>query len=636
MHILSSIRSQSKRVSTIVPSLALLCCAHSLYAEDSGTGADAEIIVITAQKKETKLSRVTGSLQLIDFKELSNKGYAPQLTENLKGLRGVFTYNTGGLSGVSSIRLRGASSSGTQIIKDGVPFNDPSTTQGSPNMSMSSDAGLKSIEVAMGPQSTLYGSKAIGGLIHLVPLAATGEATGNIRISLASFNTRQTNMQATGPISDKIGYAIGYSSVDSDGVSVQTNNKNGDPDPHEKDAYSKRGIYLRADFRPIEGLTVSLIRDESDGSTEFDGFLNPDDTSPFTDISTVKNQINADFETSDIFMTKVRAALSSYDRDTPNANFGNKGFSGDETFISMANFYAFAESMTASIGYDFRKEELTLDPVFPSPSASQDVTHQGLWVQGSYSSDGLEADISVRNESNSKSESANIWHAGAAIFLMDEALKINISAGTAFRTASLFELNYNLTDATNLKPEESLGMEFGAQYFYEDRASVGVTLWKTDYTRRIIYTGTWPNDFYANDSEEAYVTGVDVFGDYVMNESHLTFSANATFQNPKEGTALESRLPETQINARVTWSPEEKIWASFEVQYTGTRKPSSFASIPDDLEAYTLVNMSFGHRLSESVLLDLQIVNLLDESYTPLRDYSGMPRQVSLGFSAEF
>ena len=84
----------------------------------------------------------------------------------------------GGLGGSTQLRIRGAESDQTVVLIDGVKLNDPSSAGGGFNFANLLTGDYMRIEVLRGPQSTLWGSQAIGGVVNIVTTVPEGPLLG--------------------------------------------------------------------------------------------------------------------------------------------------------------------------------------------------------------------------------------------------------------------------------------------------------------------------------------------------------------------------------------------------------------------------------------------------------------------------
>lgn len=152
--------------------LAILAAGPALAGE--ATPVD-EVIVTVARLPTTPADapglRVISSAQI----EAMQATFA---TDVLTTVPGVSLYSEGAFGGLTSVRIRGASTDKTLVLIDGVPMNDPATPSGAYDFSSLDLAQVDRIEVLSGPQGSLWGSAAIGGVISFTSREAQGLSAG--------------------------------------------------------------------------------------------------------------------------------------------------------------------------------------------------------------------------------------------------------------------------------------------------------------------------------------------------------------------------------------------------------------------------------------------------------------------------
>jgi vitamin B12 transporter len=164
----------------------LVCNALPLVAQtkDSTRLKD---LVVTATRSPTPLRSVGSSTDLLRPEELRGR----QLTtvrEALQLVPGGTVLTTGGPGGVSSLFLRGVSSSQTLLLLDGIRINDADASYGS-WLGGAELGGMSRLEIVRGPQSTLYGGAAIGGVVALDAARGSGHPHGDAELGGGSFST---------------------------------------------------------------------------------------------------------------------------------------------------------------------------------------------------------------------------------------------------------------------------------------------------------------------------------------------------------------------------------------------------------------------------------------------------------------
>jgi len=159
------------KLQTRVLSLAVLSALPLLAsAQDDATALDQ--VLVTATRTPIALQDSISPAQVIDRAEIE-RSQAPSLQDLLRGRAGINLNNSGGLGKQSSLFLRGTNSAHTLVLVDGVRINT-----GDLGLAMIQDlplAQIERIEIVRGPQSSLYGADAIGGVIQIFTRRNAGQ-----------------------------------------------------------------------------------------------------------------------------------------------------------------------------------------------------------------------------------------------------------------------------------------------------------------------------------------------------------------------------------------------------------------------------------------------------------------------------
>ena len=138
-------------------------------------------IVVTATRTPTPLDQVPASITVLD-KAAIDRAQDIGATELLLRTPGISMSRNGGYGTATSLRIRGAESEQTVVVIDGVKLNDPSSTGGGYNFANLLIGDAQRIEVLRGPQSTLWGSQAIGGVVNIVTASPQAPIEGSFDI----------------------------------------------------------------------------------------------------------------------------------------------------------------------------------------------------------------------------------------------------------------------------------------------------------------------------------------------------------------------------------------------------------------------------------------------------------------------
>jgi vitamin B12 transporter len=154
------------------------------------------IYVLTATRTPSALTTIGSYVDTLSATELARM-QRTSLSSALSGIAGAPIFASGAGGGVTSLFLRGANSNQTLFLVDGIRFNDPNTDYAVALGGMSMGAG-DSLEVVHGPQSTLYGGEAVGGVLALRAMRGAGIATRRVSFEAGAFGTAQAAVQAQG------------------------------------------------------------------------------------------------------------------------------------------------------------------------------------------------------------------------------------------------------------------------------------------------------------------------------------------------------------------------------------------------------------------------------------------------------
>jgi vitamin B12 transporter len=154
-------------------------------------------VVVSPTGIVTPVDRVASSVSVVTEKEIQTQQYrtAPDVLATIPGLNLV---QTGGPGGQTSIFMRGTNSNHTKVLIDGIDVGDPSTPNGAFDYAHLLTADVQQLEVLRGPQSGLYGSDAIGGVVSIITRKGEGPARVAGTFEAGSFNTFNQNVGVSG------------------------------------------------------------------------------------------------------------------------------------------------------------------------------------------------------------------------------------------------------------------------------------------------------------------------------------------------------------------------------------------------------------------------------------------------------
>jgi len=235
--------------------------------------ADPEIVVVTATRTPQPAAKTGESISVIPAQEIKTFQFVP-VSDALEFTPGVAINRNGPMGQPTTISLRGAESGQTVVLIDGIRLNDPSTTDEESILGDVLANQIARIEILRGPQSTLWGSDAIGGVVNIItqrggdtPFALNASAEGG------SYDTYHLNAGANGT-SGAVEYGVGANFIHSNGISA-ADKRNGNP---ETDGYTNLGLTANTRIHLGSDVSLDLRGYYTDARVDFDdnsGFVPP-------------------------------------------------------------------------------------------------------------------------------------------------------------------------------------------------------------------------------------------------------------------------------------------------------------------------------------------------------------------------
>ena len=177
-----------------------------------------DVIVVTASGFEQPRSETGQAIDIVDRERLDQLQSAT-IGDALQTVPGVTVAARGGLGGQTSAFLRGGNSSQTLVLIDGVRINDLTSPNGAFDFGSLMTGNIGQVEVLRGPNSIIWGSQAIGGVVNLQSLAPADGFEGRFGAEYGAADTKRMNANMAGT-SGALEGSFGGSYVDSGGISA--------------------------------------------------------------------------------------------------------------------------------------------------------------------------------------------------------------------------------------------------------------------------------------------------------------------------------------------------------------------------------------------------------------------------------
>jgi vitamin B12 transporter len=225
-------------------------------------------VIVSATKTETYQAEIGSSTTVITSEDIKKKGKREVLSV-LRDVPGLAVSQNGTNGGTTSVFLRGAGSGHTLVMIDGVEVNDPIASGRSFDFTNLLTDNIERIEIVRGPQSTLYGSDAMAGVINIITKKGTGKPQVEASFEGGSHNTFMEYVGFSGTANDKFNYSLSATRLDSGGLSKSYKGA-------EKDPYHNSSFSTKLGYKILDNTELSLSAIYTNARTGLDGGGNTD------------------------------------------------------------------------------------------------------------------------------------------------------------------------------------------------------------------------------------------------------------------------------------------------------------------------------------------------------------------------
>lgn len=622
--------SRSYLFETCLRTLAACLCLTACFIDASPARADGDAatlpvelppVVVGATRLPTPESELGTSVTVITSDEIAAK-QERTLPDALLDVPGLNVVQTGGPGGLTSVFIRGTNANQTKVFLDGIDVSDPSVPNGAFDFAHVLTFDLGRIEVLRGPQSGLYGSDAIGGVVNIVTDKGEGPMKASVNLEGGSFGTFNQTAKISGS-EDWLSYFFGFGHFSSEDTPVTPPNLVPPGRAIKPNAYDNRTLSLRLGATVSEqidlGLTGNYI--QSTLYSTSDDFLGPE--------SMLSRNGNNEFFTRGFahmtlfdgrFDQTLGLAYTDYDRSYTDPNIIPvipSLYEGQRVKLDYQGNLRPVEGEILTLGAE--REEDRLENSNPLTASIGD-TAGFAQLQSSIGGRLFNA-ASIRYDANDQFGSALTYRIAPAFLIPETGTKLKGSIGTGFKAPTLDELYdnypaYGFFANPNLRPERSIGFDGGIeQTLLPGRIVIGATYFANKITNLIDINATATS--YINIGQasmfglESFVSLVPWDGFSIRADYTYTIAKNEMIQ-----LAL-LRRPRDKFSVTATLQATPTVLLSATFIYTGSWLDTNRAGTATNLIApgYTLLNLAATYDFGQGISGFARINNALNVHY---------------------
>lgn len=631
----SSIRAQDA-----VSSTAEVEAASSRFDEEqtrqdaaSTKTAESEAVVVSATRFKIPLDQSPATASEITAEDFEIK-QLDRVVEALREVPGLSVVETGTPGQLTTVFTRGLNSSHTQVLLDGVPVNQG--LFGAFNFADLTTDNIARIEIVRGPQSTIYGPRALAGVIQIFTKQGEGTPEAIFAAEGGSYNTFRERVQSDGRIG-QFDYSFGASRVDTD--NDRPNNE-----------YRNTAAIANLGWSPSDQLRIGgLFTYSNSDAGSPNSIFTP---RPVDNLLHERWLIapHVDLQVDDWWDHKF---IFSYDHERQVNDPNEDGFVGParalfkRLTVDYQNDLRPTSWLTITSGVFYSEVDAGQERPFvsqdfgPQPTFISDYTEQtGVFLQTAVTPI-TDLILIAGGRFDHFNQSGDVWtYRFAGSYTINKTdTTLHSSAGTGFSPPSsqdkIFGNNFGL------EPEETFGWDIGVeQRFCDNKVAVGVTYFYNDLSNLIGFNGL----FETLNLGAARTQGVELevhatpITDLILAASYMyldTEKTSAADINQLPGARLPRR-PRNEVYLSASYLWFKKLRTSIAAKFVNAREELSFGGPNFDIEDYAFVNFAAEYEVNPHFSIFGRIDNLTDEDYSEVFGFPALGRAAYGGVKLRF
>jgi vitamin B12 transporter len=632
-----------KQLSVILATIGASSACMGAYAQTGGEPVDQ--IIVTGSRSPLSISSMGNSVTVISQDDIQRRK-ARYVSDLLRTVPGFSVSQSGGAGSQTQVRVRGAEANHVLVMIDGIRANDPATGDEF-RWEFLTTANIERIEIVRGPQSALWGSDAVAGVVHVITRSGSGKPSIGGYVEGGSNDTMNSSLQG-GLGDDNWNLDFAVENLSTDGINFSRAGGEND----DSDATT---LSLNGSAQVSEALTLSFGARSVDAYSQYDNidyFLTglPADSNVALDTQQNYYQVGGTIGNN---AQRVRHHLAIRYFDSSNRNLTDD----IEDITALSDRYTYAYQADISLGDNvlslaLEQENTSFEQrgpiVYGDPNQEQDMdTTSVIADYQAHLGDSITWLASARFDNNSVFDDAITGRLSLSWSLSD-ATRLRGNVGTGQKNPTFIEMfGYfpgQFVSNPALQPEESTSFDIGIEQHVSDTLSFQLTAFHQDLENEINGFAYNP-DTYEVTAENMQGTskrdGVELSAHWSMSEN-FGLNASYTYVDSSAENVREIRRPRHSGSVDIDYGfLDGRGRMVLAADYGGTRTDTFYPPWPElptivTMSNHWLLDLTVQYQLSANVSLFARGTNLLDTEYEHVVGYATPGRSGFAGLQVDF
>ena len=612
--------------------LKYTAAAIALLPTTAFAQADDEEIVVTASGFEQPRSETGQAIDIVDRDRLDQLQSAT-IADALRTVPGISIAPRGGLGSQTSAFIRGGSSAQTLVLIDGVRINDLTSPNGAFDFGALMTGNIDRVEVLRGPNSVIWGSQAIGGVVNVQSIVPTEGFAARLGAEYGSFDTKrlQANIAGTSGVLEG---SVGGSFVNSDGISALLGGT-------ERDGYDNITGNGRLKVKISDSFNLDFRGYYNRATVEYDSLFGIGANAlPVSRNRQFVGYVGANFDLLDgQWQNRVaytRTDIKRIGTDPVVFSFNNFDVRGA---IDRAEYHAafdLSDALTMVAGAEYERSFASTSFEGAAPDVARNDVASGFAQFIVRPVSGLIVTAGVRHDAYSDYGGQTTLGGNAAYTPNEGRTVIRATYGEGFRAPTLTEGQPPFGNP-DLKPETARNFDLGVEHqFLGGKAQAFATYFNRRSNDLIAFSVI---SFQSENIDKVTATGLEA-GFNLNPTKRLDVRASYTLVNAINQTDggnfgnRQALRPQHSASLTIDWRTSLGLSVGGSVLIIGDSFDNAANTVR--LDGYALVGVRASMPLTDVIEVYGRVDNLFDAEYTTVARYNSFGRNAAVGVRAKF